>query len=201
MSEKPDPVKTRRMLALLAAVCLFPFVGAALLYFFWAPTSSTNYGELLEVVPLESVTLADREGRPLPIASLRGRWAFVMTDSGQCEATCRSKLHLMRQVRLALGKDQDRIERLWLIEDKLVPATGLLEEFAGTREVRASAGGLRLPAAESARDHVYLIDPFGNLMMRFPRNADLTLVKKDMVKLMKISSGWIHTGGQDKSAP
>jgi hypothetical protein len=201
MSEKPDPVKTRRMLLLLAAVSLFPFVGAALLYFFWAPDSATNYGELIEVVPLESVTLADREGRPFPVASLRGRWAFVMSDSGQCEAACRSKLYLMRQVRLALGKDQDRIERLWLLEDNLVPAVGLMEEFAGTQQVRAGPGDLRLPALQSPRDHVYLIDPFGNLMMRFPRNADLTLVKKDMIKLMKISSGWIHTGGKDKSAP
>ena len=124
-----------------------------------------------------------------------------MSDSGQCEASCRSRLHLMRQVRLALGKDQDRIERLWLLEDNLVPAAGLMEEFAGTRQVRSGSGGLRLPAAESSRDHVYLIDPFGNLMMRFPRNADLTLVKKDMDKLMKISSGWIHTGGKEKSAP
>lgn len=201
MSEKPDLVKTRKMLTLLAAVSLFPFVGAALLYFFWTPRSFTNYGALIDVLALESVTLADRDGRSFRIASLRGCWSFVMTDSGRCGETCRSKLYLMRQVRLALGKDRDRIERLWLIDDGVVPSPVLLGEFPGTREVRAGPGGFRLPAPDSPRDHVYVIDPFGNLMMRFPRNADLTLVKKDMEKLMQISSGWIHSGGKEKPAP
>jgi hypothetical protein len=51
-----------------------------------------------------------------------------------------------------------------------------------------------LPAATTARDYVYLIDPFGNLMMRFPRDADLQRVKKDISKLMRVSSGWVQTG-------
>ena len=51
----------------------------------------------------------------------------------------------------------------------------------------------RLPVADSPRDHIYVIDPFGNLMMRFPRNVDPQRMKKDVEKLMKNSSGWIRT--------
>ena len=58
----------------------------------------------------------------------------------------------------------------------------------------ATNSSARLPAAVSVTDHVYMVDPFGNLMMRFPRDADPQRVKKDVSKLMKASSGWVQTG-------
>jgi hypothetical protein len=101
----------------------------------------------------------------------------------------------MRQVRLTQGKDQERIERLWLIPDGVPPSPNIEAEYRGTRtHVLANGDFLaRLPAADSPRDHIYVIDPFGNLMMRFPRNVDPQLMKKDVAKLMKNSSGWIRT--------
>lgn len=203
MSEKPDPVKTRRTLILLAAVSLLPFVGAVLLYVFWTPQSATNYGELIDPVPLAPVALAQTDGQVFRFASLRGQWAFLMTDAGKCDEHCRAKLYLMRQIRLTLGKDQDRLVRVWIIDDGVTPDPGALAEFSGTRAVLLSQGNFagQLPARSSPRDHVFLVDPFGNLMMRFPRNADLSKVKKDMSKLMKISSGWVQVPSAHKAAP
>jgi hypothetical protein len=52
----------------------------------------------------------------------------------------------------------------------------------------------QLPAPDTPRDHIYLIDPFGNLMMRFPRGVDPQRMKKDIDRLMKVSASWVQTG-------
>jgi hypothetical protein len=196
MSNLPDRKKTRRMLLLLGAISLAPFAGSLLLYYFWTPQAFTNYGELIAPVPLAGVTIAAREAKPLHIDELRGNWVFLMTDSGHCDDYCQSKLYVMRQIRLTQGRDQGRIERVWLIPDSIRPAPGIDAEYRGTRAVLSANDDFlaRLPAAQSPRDHIYVIDPFGNLMMRFPRNADPQRMKKDISKLMKVSGGWVQTG-------
>jgi hypothetical protein len=196
MSNLPDRKKTRRMLLLLAAVSVAPFVGSLLLYHFWKPQNLTNHGELIEVVPLAGVTIPARDGKPFRIDDLRGNWVFLMADSGNCDDHCRSKLYVMRQIRLTQGKDQERIERVWLIPDGVPPASVMEVEYRGTRIIMLAADDFlaRLPAADLRRDHIYIVDPFGNLMMRFPRNVDPQRMKKDISKLMKVSGGWIQTG-------
>lgn len=184
------------MLLLLGAISLAPFAGSLLLYYFWTPQAFTNYGELISPVPLSGVTVAAREGKPLHIDELRGKWVLLMTDSGHCDDYCQSKLYVMRQIRLTQGRDQERIERLWLIADGVRPAPSIDAEYQGTRAVLCADGAFvaRLPAPQSSRDHIYVIDPFGNLMMRFPQQVDPQRMKKDISKLMKASGGWIQTG-------
>ena len=184
------------MLLLLGAISLAPFAGSLLLYYFWKPQNFTNYGELVAVVPLAGVTISARGGEPFRIDDLRGNWVFLMADSGNCDDYCQSKLYVMRQVRLTQGKDQERIERVWLIPDGERPPPGIEVEYRGTRTILSATDDFlaRLPAIDSPRNHIYVIDPFGNLMMRFPRNVDPRRMKKDVDKLMKISGGWIRTG-------
>ncbi len=184
------------MLLLLGAVSVAPFAGSLLLYYFWTPSTFTNYGELIAPLPLAGITISAKDGKPLQLDELQGKWTFLMTDSGRCDDYCRSKLYVMRQIRLTQGRDQARIERVWLIADEVRPAPGLDAEYAGTRIIQGVADDFlsRLPASASARDHIYVIDPFGNLVMRFPRDADPQRMKKDVGKLMKMSGGWIRTG-------
>jgi hypothetical protein len=184
------------MLLLIGGISLAPFIGSMLLYLFWTPRSFTNYGELIAAVPLSDVAVRTRDGSTFRFGDLRGNWVFLMVDSGECDDYCQSKLYLMRQIRLTQGKDQERIQRVWLVPDAVRPPVGLHAQYQGTKEVLMASDNLlpRLPATGSPRDHVYLIDPFGNLMMRFPRNADPQAVKKDMNKLIRVSSGWVQTG-------
>src|SRR5882724_9198043 len=196
MSNVPDRKKTRRMLLILGAISLAPFVGSLLLYYFWKPQSFTNYGELIAVVPLAGVTIPVRDGRPFRIDDLRGNWVFLTADAGNCDDYCQSKLYVIRQIRLTQGKDRERIERVWLIPDGVRPPPGIEAEYQGTRTILSATDDFlaRLPATDSPRDHIYVIDPFGNLMMRFPRDVDPQRMKKDVNRLMKISGGWIQTG-------
>jgi cytochrome oxidase Cu insertion factor (SCO1/SenC/PrrC family) len=184
------------MLLLLGAISLAPFVGSLLLYYFWKPQSFTNYGELITVVPLAGTAIPAKDGKLFRIDDLRGNWVFLTADSGKCDDYCQSKLYVMRQIRLTQGKDQERIERVWLIPDGVRPSPDVEAEYRGTRMILSVNGDFlaRLPASDSPRDHIYVIDPFGNLMMRFPRNVDPQRMKKDVNKLMKVSGGWIQTG-------
>ena len=98
----------------------------------------------------------------------------------------------MRQLRLMQGKEMERVERVWLIDDQAPLETTLMREYDGTRFVRADAkilsGWLPVEDSTAIQDHLYLIDPRGHLMMRFPKDADPGKVKKDIGKLLRASS-------------
>lgn len=196
MSDAPNPRKTRKILLLLGTISLAPFVASLLLYYLWEPQTFTNYGELLKVTPLADVAVAERDGKVFRFDELRGKWVFLMVDSGGCDDYCQSKLYLMRQIRLTQGNNRERVERLWLIPDGLRPARALETQYQGTRQLMSDADQVLrlLPAPRSVRDHIYLVDPFGNLMMRFPRDADPQRVKQDITKLVKVSGGWLQKG-------
>lgn len=169
-------MSARNKLLLLFLVCAAPFVlGWAAWYFGWATGTSGNYGELLEPRPVSTAELQ----------ALRGRWVLVSFDAAACDANCEKKLYYMRQVRKAQGKDQARIERLWVVTDGGAPRAELLAAIEGTRLVRTDPGG-GFPGQRE--DHIYLIDPLGNLMMRFPRDPDPSKMLKDLQRLLKYSS-------------
>jgi cytochrome oxidase Cu insertion factor (SCO1/SenC/PrrC family) len=164
-------------------------VAAYAVYYVWRPTTFTNYGELIAPTPIADATLRQPNGNELKLDAFKGKWVFLMVDSGSCDEFCQRKLYDMRQVRLTQGKDMDRIERAWLIDDNLQPSSAVASEYAGTHMLSAQGSPLlsQLPADRSVRDHIYIMDPLGNLMMRYPRDADPNKIKQDVVKLLKVS--------------
>ena len=186
-----DPVRRGRIkLLALAAFFAVPVVAGYVAYFFdLAPGSAANYGTLIAARPLSDTTLKSIDGRPFNFFELRGKWALVQFDSGACAAYCERKLYFMRQVRKALGKDMARLERVWLVSDSEVPGARLLEAIEGTRLARTAGTtfAAEFPAERTPVDHVFLVDPHGNLMMRFPRDPDPSRMLKDLQRLMKVS--------------
>ncbi|MBI4293373.1 MAG: cytochrome C oxidase subunit I [Betaproteobacteria bacterium] len=171
--------------------CVAPLVAAYLVYGLWPPERQMNYGELINPLPLPREKLPRVDGRAFELGELKGRWVMVQVDEARCAEACRTKLYHMRQVRLTQGRDLHRIERLWLVADDAPVAPPLIESYAGTHIVRARDSMLlaQFSARHDARDHIYLIDPLGNLMLRFPRNADPSRMKKDLERLLKVS--WV----------
>lgn len=193
-----------RMLYLLLAVVVAPVLASYTAYYLLPPSGRTNYGTLIEPQrPVPALPLRALDGTDFDLRSLRGHWVFVMVDGGACEAGCVDKLFHMRQQRTMTGKDRDRIERVWLITDSAPLSTVLMREFEGTHFVRAPVEPLRaflqLPAATDARleDHIWIIDPFSNLMLRWPKNPDPSRTKRDTAKLLRASAGWIRIEGKD----
>jgi cytochrome oxidase Cu insertion factor (SCO1/SenC/PrrC family) len=176
-------------LILVALVFAAPLVGAYFAYHYWRPSATMNYGELIPPTPLAAARLTLVDGKPFSLSAHQGKWLLVAVDAGGCETACRGKLYLMRQIRLALGKHQDRVERVWLIDDTAPLAADLEKEYAGTWFVRAQGAELlkQLKSEQSPREHFYLIDPIGNLMMRYAREPDARRMLKDLDRLMKVS--------------
>jgi hypothetical protein len=161
----------RNKLLWIALVCAAPVVlGTAAYLLGWSPGAPANYGEL--IAP-----------RVVPLNELRGKWVLVTFDAAACDAHCERKLYIMRQVRRAQGKEMHRIERLWVVTDAGKPRAEILVASEGMRLGRFAAHGF--PGTPS--DHIYVVDPLGNLMMRFPRDPDPSKVIKDLQRLLKYS--------------
>ncbi|WP_423194994.1 SCO family protein [Cupriavidus sp. H19C3] len=192
--------RTRRgrlqMLALLL-VCASPVIASYLTFYVFRPAGgTTNYGALIEPQrPMPAVQIGDERGEAVPLASLRGKWLMVTTDPSACDEACARKLFTIRQIRAGQGQDRERIVPVWLITD-----TGGVDErlraaynepYAGVRFLRMDAAAVRqwLPPAEGGRaeDTIYLVDPLGNLMLRFPKDPDPAKVSGDLKKLLKYS--------------
>jgi len=170
-------VAPRAKLALIFAVCAAPFVLAWLAHEEgWTPRRAANYGELVEPRRLEG-----------PLGPLRGKWVLVTFDAAACPSACERKLYIVRQVRLALGKDAARIERLWLVTDGGQPSARLVAAMEGARIAGTTIEVQRAFPGE-VRTHIYVVDPLGNLMMRYAADADPSRVIKDLERLLKYSS-------------
>jgi hypothetical protein len=176
------------------AVCAAPMIASYLSYYVIKPEGRTNYGALIDprAYPIPSALgAAALDGKPAPLESFRGKWMMVQISDADCQEPCRKRLHDMRQLRLAQGKEMDRIERIWLITDDQPLETVLMREYDGTHMLRVNPAVLKnwLPTEPGTRaaDHIYVIDPLGNLMMRFPKDADPNKIKRDISKLLKAS--------------
>jgi cytochrome oxidase Cu insertion factor (SCO1/SenC/PrrC family) len=174
---------------LIVAVTVAPVAASYLAYYFWPPAHTVNYGDLIGPRSLPDPALTRLDGAPFRLSQLRGKWALVSVDSGNCVVHCEEKLLYMRQLRLTQGKDQERIERVWLVADDAVPRPELVARYPGTWVVRAAGAGLPglFPAKGVAADHIYLVDPLGNLMLRFPRDPEPRLMIKDLSRLLRAS--------------
>lgn len=179
----------RKTLLLLAAVFVLPVAASYFTYYVVRPQSRMNYGELLATQPLPPLELQDAAGKSFSVGQLKGRWIMIHIAPGACERRCRDALLLMRQVRTAQGKEMDRIERLWIVDDARAPEPELLRDY-GTMYValaRVPAALSVFPAEGDPHRHIYLVDPLGNLMLRFPAEPDPKRVIKDLERLLKYS--------------
>lgn len=179
----------RLTLVMLALVCVLPVVASYLAYYVWRPEGRVNYGELVAPASLPEAHLAGIAGQPdFTRSDLDGRWTLVYAGPSACDPACSQALYLMRQSRLAQGEEMERVARLWLVSDADAPAPAVLGAHEGLRLARAVPAWLdRLPGGASGR-HVYLVDPLGSVMMRFPENADPRRVIKDLQRLLKYSA-------------
>ena len=169
-------MKPRVTLLLIALACAAPVILATLAYYLgWAPGGTGNYGELIPPRALAGP----------PLEKLKGKWVLVSFDGAACDAYCEKKLYFMRQTRRAQGKEQLRLERLWLLTDPGQPRAELLQAIEGTHV--APAGDLARAFPGAPADHIYLVDPLGNLMLRFPRDPDPKKIIKDLTRLLKYS--------------
>jgi hypothetical protein len=186
---RPSPEIARRQLLLVAAAFVLPLLIAVLLYYGgYGPSSDrgTQHGILLQPI----VHIPDVLQEP-DLAQLSGqRWLLVYTHDSACNDDCKDALHRLRQVRLMLGNDMNRLQRLFLHGDSVPDKVFLQQEHKGLKSLQdKNLGGLlngERPSA-SAGGGFYLIDPFGNLVMYFPPDLDPGDLVDDLKHLLELS--------------
>jgi hypothetical protein len=191
-----------KMLAVLG-MCALPVAASYFTYFVIRPQGRTNYSEFV-TPPLEvpaSLPLANLAGQPVLPASLHGQWLLVSVAGGACDSGCEAHLVLQRQLRETLGKDKYRVDKVWLIPDAAVPSAALVQAVTAGDPTTV----LRVPAASLAQwltaspghtleQHLYIVDPMGQWMMRTPVDPEPAKLKKDIERLLRASASWDNPG-------
>ena len=194
----------RIKMLLVWAVCAAPVVASYFMYYVVRPEGRTNHGALIQPVRAmpepAALPLLNLQGSPVLPASLKGQWLLVSVAGGACEAACEKTLYLQRQLRESLGRDKDRVDRVWLVSDGAPVREALLPALQQATVLRAPqadlARWLEPEAGRQLADHLYLVDPRGDWMMRFPANVDFTKAKRDLTRLLKASEAWDEAGRQ-----
>ena len=194
----------RWKLLLVLLVCASPLIFSYFTYYVIKPEARTNYGALIDpaAYPIPALGTTTLDGRPASLNDYKGKWIMLKVGGSTCDASCLEQMYAIRQLRTMQGKAMDRIERVWLITDKEPLETILIRELDGVEMLRADAQAVQawLPVAPDAplTGAIFLVDPLGHLMMRFPaapkampdkeKLAHYNKVKKDIAKLLKASA-------------
>jgi cytochrome oxidase Cu insertion factor (SCO1/SenC/PrrC family) len=191
------PARSRKQFWILIGAFVAPLALAFVLYYGIdiRPHGTTNKGDLIHpAVTLPEVELPGVADQKLAANALRGKWSMVYIGDGACDARCREALTLMRQTRLALGDDMDRVQRVFLVSGHCCDQTYLEQEHSGLLlgRIDNSPGQTLLEtfpdtAQAASLGRIYLVDPLGNLMMKYEPDAPQKGLLEDLKKLLKLS--------------
>lgn len=190
-----------KMLAVLL-VCAAPVIASYLTYYVIRPEGRRNFGELVEPQrALPDLVATTRDGMPVNLRTLKDQWLLVSVAGGACDPQCANNLYLQRQLREGLGKEKDRLDWVWLVSDAAPLAESLQPALKEATVLRLSGDKLsqwlQPQSGQALQDHLYLVDPLGNWMMRFPPNLDAqsaVKVRRDLERLLRASVAWDKAG-------
>jgi hypothetical protein len=193
----------RLKMLLVLAVCAAPVIASYFTYFVVRPSGRTNYGEL--ILPQRELPaglpLTGLDGRAVAAASLQGQWLLIVVAGGACDAACEKALFLQRQLRETLGKDRDRLDKVWLVDDaapvrpEVLAAVGAGTPAQVLRVPREALGRwLEAAPGQPLEAHFYVVDPLGHWMLRSPPDPEPARLKRDVEKLLRASAGWDRPG-------
>ena len=194
---------------LVLLVCASPVVASYFTYYVLKPEGRRNFGELIQPQrPLPAIAAQTLDGKTVQLTTLKDQWLLLSVAGGACDTRCEQNLYFQRQLREALGREKERLDRVWLVDDEAPVRPALQSALTSSTVLRAAPGELAKwlePAAgKRLQDHLYLVDPMGNLMMRFPADMDATAAakaKRDLDRLLRASSSWDQEGRPAAAAP
>jgi cytochrome oxidase Cu insertion factor (SCO1/SenC/PrrC family) len=194
----------RLRMLLVLAVCAAPVVASYLAYYVFKPQGRANYGALIDP-PRDwpaAMPLSTLDGAVVAPNALQGQWLLVAAGPAACDAACEKRLFTQRQLREMLGRERDRLDKVWLVTD----AAPLRPELRRALEAppapvtvlrappEALARWLEPEAGQALQAHLYLVDPRGRWVMRMPAEPDPGRVRRDLDRLLRASSSWDRAG-------
>lgn len=192
----PTGWRTSRWLlvALVLAVVLPGAIAMGLFLTGWRPASLTVHGEFMHPpVQLETIQVSHTNGEPTALKTLQGKWTLLYLQPTDCQRDCVASLYGMRMVEIGQGEHSLRVQRL-VISATATQAQQLAQRDAGLISVSADASQLaqlrkNLTQSEGSAAPIYLMDPLGNVILRYGQDTDPTGIRKDLTHLIKHS--WV----------
>jgi len=191
---------SKRNLIVVLLIFALPVLIATTMYVTgWRPSLTANYGELVQPARfIENRRLQTIDNQSFEFAALHGKWTMVYFDTAECPEQCISQLFLMRQTHYALGKDQSRLQRIFILSnsEKLTLLQSKMSDYVDMKILKGEQAVLDKLEIDFGIDeknnkshrNIYLIDPQGNLMMRYIPGINPAGIRKDMERLLKYSS-------------
>lgn len=218
--DQTTPVKNNRaVLLLVGGIPLIIILAATWLWYFVANgeldlvgmLGTGNRGSLVKPPrQLDEQPLADATGLAVRYAELEPRWALLIPEAGaSCDTACEKTLYTTRQIHVAMGKEFNRLRRLYVSEstveataldvatlsdERPAPATFgdyLQAEHRGLKALTLDAGGYAALFPEHMENATtwYLVDPAGWIMMSYNSDIPYKDVISDLKFLLKNSGG------------
>lgn len=202
-AQRQRTLSGRWKMTLILLACAAPVIASYFTYYVIRPEGRSNYGTLIQparVLP-DALPMTDLDGRAVAPVTLRGQWLLVVVGPGGCDANCEQRLFMQRQFREMLGRERDRVDKVWLVTDDAPVAPALRATLAAGDPVQvlrvpqqAVARWLEPEAGQALDAHLYVVDPMGAWMMRMPRDPQPAKVKRDLERLLRASSSWDRAG-------
>ena len=200
----PDAARIKRgrlMMFLVLLACVAPVLASYFTFYVVKPTGGNSYGSLIKTGPqteIPNIMARNLKGDAVALRSLRGQWILLSVASASCPKQCQDHLYYQRQIREMLGREKERLDWVWLINDEaaLEPHVQAAAQQASALRVNPAelAAWLAPAPGQSLEDHLYLIDPMGNWMMRFPAEQEGKKVYRDLNRLLRASNSWDQPG-------
>ena len=194
----PERIHGRWKMLAIMLVCSLPVIAAYFAYYVVRPQGRAGFGELIapvRAVPNQvGLTL---DGASKPLSGLKGHWLLVVVAGGACPDECQRRLLLTRQLRATLGHDKERVDWVWLISDQARVDQALLQGMQDAVVLRVDPAPLdqwlAAPSGHTLAQYLFVVDPLGNAMLRFPAQfnaAGASKVRRDLDPLLRASASW-----------
>jgi len=186
--------KGRLVLITIALMFFVPILLAWFLNFysdFKKDAQGVQHGELIA----PPVPLGDLKATSIgnsKISDIERKWTLIFLVSDQCDRVCEDKLYQLRQIRLATGKDREKVERL-LIADREINWSSYEVEFLNQKVIdnRSPSYTFLLNSLQSTKnfdaDSIYLVDAYGSLIMRYAYKTPPKGIIKDIERLIRVA--------------
>lgn len=192
----------RWRMILVLLVCASPVIASYLTFYVIRPQTLRHFGELIQPVQaMPDIATQTLDGKTVALTDLKGQWLIVSVSSAACDALCQSNLLLQRQIRASLGREADRTDWVWLVNDNAPVAPELQAGLKDAVVLRVASDQLAKWLApqdgHALNEHLYLVDPHGNWMMRFPARLQMdqaSSLKRDWDRLLRASVSWDKAG-------
>ncbi len=192
----------RWKMILVMLCCAAPVIASYFTYYVIRPEGRSVYGELIDPQrPVPAIAATGRDGAATQLSALKGQWLLVAVGNAACDALCEQQLYLQRQLRESLGREKDRMDRVWLVSDDAPVPQRLDNGLRGATVLHVPTAQLSQwlapDAGHALAEHLYVVDPMGNWMMRFPARMDAAgaaKAKRDIERLLRASASWDEPG-------